>query len=135
MPSRRAVLLILAAAATAPRPAAGEIVERVLAAVDDRPIFLSDVRAIEEVDGVERPVALERAIDEELVSREAFRLPQAAVTLEEEAAALPGRPEALADPVLRRLAHRRALVRKYAAFRFRPQVRVEYERVRRAYDD
>ena len=73
------LLLCLAAAASAENEAPW-IAERVLAVVDERPLLLSEVRAVEAVRGLGRPQALEASIDERLMFQEASRLPQAAVS-------------------------------------------------------
>jgi len=105
----------------------------VVAVVDGRVLCLSDVRAVERADGVPVDSALVRLIDETLLFHEAFRLPQSAVSPAEEAAEIAATPAADGDPALRRALHRRAVIRKYVAFRFRPQVRVDEEAVRKAY--
>jgi len=108
------------------------LVERILAVVDGRPVLLSEVRVVEQLTGQERGSALEALIDERLMFREASRLPQAALSPDEETraleslrarggAALAGLPE----PDLRQIARRQATILKYVEFRFRPQVRVE----------
>jgi hypothetical protein len=110
----------------------GELVERVLAVVGGRALYLSDVRTLQRLDSVDRETALGRLVDETLLFQEAFRLPQAALSESEErvvAAAAEG------DPSICRALHRRAVVRKYVYFRFRPQVRVEQETVHRAYQE
>ncbi|HVR70781.1 MAG TPA: hypothetical protein VMT87_08040 [Vicinamibacteria bacterium] len=108
------------------------LVERILAVVDGRPVLLSEVRVVEEVTGVDRAQALEALIDERLMFREAARLPQAAVSGDEEALALQsllaraGQAVAdLSEGDLRQLARRQATILKYVEFRFRPQVRVD----------
>jgi hypothetical protein len=125
----RSRVLAAAALALAACAASGaELVDRILAVVDTRPVFLSDVKAVEALDGRTRAEALERTIDEMLLFQEAFRLPQAAASEEE--------VRAVADsalPAIRRAARRRAVVQKYIAFRFRPQVRIDEDEVRRAY--
>lgn len=120
MRSSAAVLVLLAAGA-----AAGELVERVVAVVDGRALCLSDLQAVERLDGVARNVAIARLVDETLLFQEAFRLPLAAAT--EDAR------EGEDDAAIRRARQRRAVIRRYVDFRFRPQVRVEEEAVRRAY--
>ena len=120
--------LVAPAALTAP-PA--EVVERILAAVDDRPVLLSEVRVVEEVRGLAREQALEALIDERLMYEQAARLPQSVVSDEEVEGGVEGllsaRP-ALAGRVgeadLRRLVRRQAAILKFVEFRFRPQVRV-----------
>jgi hypothetical protein len=117
------------------------IVERVVAVVDERPLLLSDVRAVERVRGLAEAAALEALVDERLMYREASRLPQAEVLAEEEQRAtqelLERRPE-LGDSVsaadLRRLVSRQIAILKYVEFRFRPQLRVSDQEVRAAFE-
>lgn len=118
-----------------------EIVERILVVVDSRPLLLSSVRALETVRGLERGEALEAAIDERLMFEQASRLPQAQATEEEEERALaslksthPGIDESVPDPELRRLLRRQIVILKYVDFRFRPQVRVDDEALREAWN-
>jgi hypothetical protein len=118
------------------------LVERILAVVDGRPVLLSEVRVMGQVSGRDPAAALEALIDERLMFREAARLPQAAVTAEEEGRALDSL-RARAAPVspppserdLRQIARRQATIVKYVEFRFRPQVRVDEEMVRRAWEE
>lgn len=133
-----AVALLLVAA---PR-ASSEVVERILAVVDGRPLMLTEALLVERVLGVDRKAALDSLIDERLMYREASRLPQAAVTPEEEERAYAsllakasGRAEGLPESDLRLMATRQAVILKYVHFRFLPQVRVDDEALRRAYDD
>jgi hypothetical protein len=130
-----------AAAQTTPLPRV-ELVERILAVIDGRPLLLSDVRALQAVRGLGGAAALEAAIDERLMYVEAARLPQAEVHPEEEERALaglreagPGRTAEVAEADLRRLLGRQIAVLKYVEFRFRPQVRVTDEEVRKAWQD
>jgi hypothetical protein len=117
------------------------LVERIVAVVEGRPLLLSEVRVMEQVSGRDAAAALEALIDERLMYREAARLPQAVITAEEEDRALDslrtrlpsGAPAPSADD-LRQLARRQATIVKYVEFRFRPQVRVEEDAVRRAYE-
>jgi hypothetical protein len=119
-----AFLFLSAAAGTG-----AEMLERILGVVDERPVFLSDVRAVEAMDQISRKDALERVIDEILLFREASRLPQVATAPDP-----PGPDLGLGGAAARRrVVERRAAIRRYAAFRFRPQVRIEEEAVRRAY--
>jgi hypothetical protein len=160
MPSRAAVLaLVLAAApagaqaplapeaASAPAVASEvsrtpvELVERIVAVVDERPLLLSDVRALGAVRGLSGEEALEAAVDERLMHAEAARLAETEVRRDEEdralAALLEARPELRAtvpEPDLRRLLRRQATILKYVEFRFRPQVRVGDDEVRRAWE-
>jgi hypothetical protein len=114
------------------------IVESVLAVVDGRPLMLSEVRLVQALRGVEEGPALEAVIDERLMFREAARLPQAAVTLEEEERAYTSLRErmtgAVSEEALRRLARRQTAIVKYIDFRFRPQIRVTDEAVKTAYE-
>ena len=121
-------------------PARAAVVERILAVVDGRPVLLSEVAVFQRVRGEAERAALEGLIDEQLMYREAARLPQAAPTAEEEQRAFEGlrtrTPPAGRDEEeqLRRVARRQASILKYVDFRFRPQVRVSEESVRAAYD-
>jgi hypothetical protein len=137
-----------AAAATSPRaspapPVApgGQLLERIVAVVDERPLLLSDVRALAVVRGLSGESAVEATIDERLMHAEAARLAEAEVPRQEEERALEAlleaRPElrsALPGPDLRRLLRRQATILKYVEFRFRPQVRVGDDEVRRAWE-
>jgi hypothetical protein len=116
------------------------VIERILAVVDGRPVLLTEVELMEALRGLSREAALEAVIDERLMSREASRLPQAAVTPEDEARAfeslrlrLPLSAGRIAEADLRRLARRQLAILKYVEFRFRPLVRVGEEELRRAY--
>ena len=127
-----------AASAAAPQRA---LLERIVAVVDARPLLLSDVRALAAVRGLSGEPAVEAAIDERLMHTEAARLAEAEVRRDEEdralAALLDARPElrtALPEPDLRRLLRRQATILKYVEFRFRPQVRVSDEEIRRAWE-
>jgi hypothetical protein len=144
MRSRRAAALVLAlvAPAAAQTPARIELVERIVAVVDERPLLLSDARALQAVRGLAEETAREAAIDERLMHVEASRLPQADVSLEEEDAALallvqtrPALRAEVPEPDLRRLLRRQMAILKYVEFRFRPQVRVNDEDVRKAWED
>ena len=139
---RSSLLLLLAAipAAAGESPPRRELLERVLAAVDERPLLLSEVRLEQEVKHLDREDALEAAIDAQLMYQEAARLPQTAVSSEDEERLLAGlldkRPElrGLAEEAeLRRMVRREAVTFKYIDFRFRPQVRVSDEALREAY--
>jgi hypothetical protein len=123
----RVLLAVLALAV--PASAEPRVIERVLAVVDARPVLLSELRLFQQVRGEEAGPALEALIDEHLMFAEALRLPQAALTDSEEAAALASLevlvPGARADAeALRRMARRQATILKYVDFRFRPQVRI-----------
>jgi hypothetical protein len=136
----RAAASILAGLLAAPGAAQGNVVERILAVVDGRPLLLSEVRVLEALRGLDQKAAVDALIDERLMFREAARLPQAVVSAEEEerayrelAARVPAGAGATEED-LRRLARRQTAILKYVEFRFRPQVRVEDEEVRAAYD-
>jgi hypothetical protein len=117
------------------------LLERILAVVDGRPVLLSEVRLLESVRGLAEKQALEELIDERLMLREAGRLPQSAVSAEEEERALARLREtspaarASAEADLRRLVRRQAAIVKYIDFRFRPQVSVGDDDVRRAWEE
>ena len=120
--------------------APGEVVERILAVVDGRPLMLSEVVLLERLRGVERAAALEALIDEALMFREASRLPVTLVTTADEDrayAVLCERVGADAERLaggLRRLARRQVAILKYVEFRFGPQVRVDDADLRAAYE-
>jgi hypothetical protein len=147
MPSSPALALAAALAIPggAPRldaPPGREIVERVVAVVDERPLLLSDLRAQQAVSGRGEEAALEAAIDERLMHAEAARIPQAEVSAEEEDGALallletrPALRAQLSEPDLRRLLRRQVAILKYVEFRFRPQVRVSDDEVRKAWEE
>ena len=132
----------LAFAQEAPPPVRVETIERIVAVVDERPLLLSDVRALQAVRGLAEAPAREAAIDERLMHLEAVRLPQAAVLPEEEDRALallvlkrPALRGEVEEPALRRLLRRQIAILKYVEFRFRPQVRVSDAEVRKAWED
>jgi hypothetical protein len=123
-------------------PPRTEVVERIVAVVDERPLLLSDVRTLIAVRGLPEGEALEAAIDERLMHLEAARLPQAEVSGEEEERALallldarPTLGAAVPEPDLRRLLRRQLAILKYVEFRFRPQVRVSDDDVRKAWEE
>ncbi len=131
--ARRARFLAAFLLALGPsRPAwPAEVIEAILAVVQERPILLSEVRVIQEVRGLAREPALEALIDERLMFEQAARLPQSAVTDVEVdrgvAGLLASKPALVgrvAESDLRRLVRREAAILKFVEFRFRPQVRV-----------
>ena len=133
-------MALLAVLATGPGSVSAEIQERVLAAVDQRPILLSEAQAMEAVRGLPRRAAVDALIDEDLMLREASRLPAAAAaaSLEDKAYAelLAARPDLagrVAEAELRRLVRRQAIIVQYVNLRFLPQVRVSDDVVREAY--
>ena len=126
-----AALLVFSVAQVTPAtPPVPRIVERVLAVVDARPVLLSELLVARQVrPETDEAGALEALIDEHLMFAEAIRLPQAALTEAEEAAAVASIPTpGIADAdALRRMARRQATILKYVDFRFRPQVRITSE--------
>jgi hypothetical protein len=103
-------------AAAEPAPH-GELLNRVLVVIDERP-------------------------DERLMHQEAARLPQAEVSDEDVERALVALLEARPDLTsrvprseLRRLIRRQAVILRYVDFRFRPQVRIEQEELRAAWNE
>jgi hypothetical protein len=131
-----------AGAQEAASPPPVEIVERIVAVVDERPVLQSDVRALQAVRGLGEEAAREAAIDERLMHVEAVRLPQAEVTREEEDQAVarlletrPALHDSVPEPDLRRLVHRQAAILKYVEFRFRPQLGVGDDEVRKAWEE
>jgi len=131
----------LAAAQEAASPPRVETVERIVAVVDERPVLQSDVRSLQAARGLGQEMAREAAIDERLMYAEAARLPQADVAREEEDQALlgllearPGLRDAVPEPDLRRLVRRQIAILKYVEFRFRPQVRLGDDEVRKAWE-
>jgi hypothetical protein len=124
--------------ARAELPVPATVVERILAVVEGTPILLSEVTLLERLRGVPWQQALEAVIDERLMFREAVRLSQTALSAEEaEEAFLQLRANARGagtDAELRRLARRQAAILKYVDFRFRPQVRIDDEAVRREWE-
>src|SRR5262249_55523856 len=107
--------------------AGAAVVERILAVVDGRPGLLSEVTLFQKARGDDLPRALEGLIDEQLMYREAARLPQAAVSAAEEERALESLrarvPVASADEQeqLRRLARREAAIVTNIDLRLRAQ--------------
>lgn len=120
-------------------PAAAEVIERILAVVDGRPLMLSEVALLERLRGVARGAALEALIDEALMFRDASRLPATLVTTDDEDRAYAvlrervGTDAGRLEDGLRRLARRQVAILKYVEFRFGPQVRGDDEAVRAAY--
>jgi hypothetical protein len=142
-PKRRLALAASAAllASWGATPSCGDVIERIPAVVDGRPLLLTQVQALERIRGLGGTEALEAAIDEELMYQEATRTPQANPSADEEKAALHSlvsragsRATGVPAPDLARLARREATILKYVDLRFRPQVRIDDEAVRRAYE-
>jgi hypothetical protein len=121
-------------------PLSAEVLERVLAVVDGRPLTLTETQLFQLVRGVDQAAAVEAVIDERLMFQEATRLPQAAVSSDEEeraysdlVARLPAAGVAGAEAPLRALVRRQVAILKYVEFRFRSQVRVDDAAVHDAY--
>jgi len=136
------VLGVALALAAVPSLGGARTVERIVAVVDDRPLLLTELKAHQAVSGLPEDEALEAAIDERLMHAEASRIPQAEVSAEEEdealAALLETRPALrteVSEAELRRLLHRQLSILKYVEFRFRPQLRVTDEEVRRVWEE
>jgi hypothetical protein len=140
MRSSRVFVHLLALVIVIAGPAPAAVVERVLASVDGRPILLSEATAFAALRGMEASASLDALIDERLMYREASRLPAAAASAAEEAAAeasIRAQRPAVAHlrPVdLRALLRRQIVILRYIELRFRPQVRIGEEVVREAYD-
>lgn len=152
MPTSAALLFLLLAGPGAAAPAEGnagaapaaprraELVERVLAVVDGRPLLLSDARAMALVRGVSLGEALELLIDETLMYEQASQTPQAVVASTEEQAVLadllqryPLLATGSTKGALSRLLRRQLAILKYVDFRFAPQVRPTEEELQGAY--
>jgi hypothetical protein len=135
-----AVALSLWAMCALAGPAGAELIERILAVVDGRPLMLSEVALLERLRGVERSTALEALVDEALMFRDASRLPATLVTTDDEERAYAalrarvGADAARLEGGLRRLARRQVAILKYVEFRFGPQVRVDDDAIRAAYE-
>lgn len=139
--TRRRFVIAALVASFSGLPGAAEVVERVLAAVDRRPILLSEVQAVEAVRGFSRQLAIDTLIDESLMFREASRLPTAAAAAGQEEERLrellTAHPELVgrvAEADVRRLVRRQAVILKYVELRFLPQVRISEDVVREAYE-
>jgi hypothetical protein len=129
-------LLLLALTSSA------EVIERVLAVVDDTPVLLSETLLVQRLKQTDREPALQALIDETLMLREASRLREAAASAEEEQRAYesllarlePGAASADKD-ALRRIARRQTVILKYIELRFRPQLRVDDAELLSAYQE
>ncbi|MBN2369898.1 MAG: hypothetical protein JXO72_05375 [Vicinamibacteria bacterium] len=116
-------------------------IERIVAVVDDQPVFLSEARSLARLHAVDEKVAVEALIDELLMYREALRFPPAQAAPQEAESALEsltlGAAHApdLAESDLRRMARRQATIMKYIALRLEPQIRVDPEEIRRLWEE
>ncbi|HWX25739.1 MAG TPA: hypothetical protein VN083_11875 [Vicinamibacteria bacterium] len=137
----RSEIALALALLVGPAPEGGSVLlERILAVVNSHPVFLSNVRLLERVKGLSEKAALDELIDEALMGEEAARLPQAAVTADEEdrvyrelVSRLGGIPEDVGEAELKRLVHSQAVILKYVDFRFRTEVRISDGDVQKAY--
>ena len=134
-------LVVLSAPCLAAAPV---LVDRIVALVDDRPLMLSEARALQVLRGLDEARAVEALVDEHLMEREAQRLPRTTPTAEEEERARASLEARLAassahggpapgEDTLRQVARRQLTILKYVEYRFRPQVRVGDEALRQAY--
>ena len=121
-------------------PASATVVERILAVVEGAPVLLSEVALAGAAARRPASEALEALIDERLMFREAVAPgPDGAHRRRRRSApsgacAANARRRRHRGAELRRLARRQAAILKYVEFRFRPQVRVDDEAVRRAWE-
>jgi hypothetical protein len=139
MPSRPLALAALLLGT--PAPAAAQLVERVLAVVDETPLLLSETLALQRLKQLDREAALHALVDETLMLREASRLKEASVSPEEARRAV----EALAaklppgsgvdEELLARIARRETAILKYVETRFRPQLRIGDDELLAAYKE
>jgi hypothetical protein len=129
----------LAGATAHALPPAGNVIERVLAVVDRRPILLSEVEVIQTLRRTDRQAALDALVDETLMYAEATRYSHAQPTPAQDAAALDSLKKAvpaaaaISEGDLRRLAHRQATIVKYVQVRFQPLIRVTDEELHEAH--
>ena len=133
------VVGLLASAMGARSVLAGTVVERTVAFVNKKPVLLSDVELTRALLKLDEKEATERAIDEVLMSEEASRLVTetpveevvqgAVLSLQEKAG--PG----FTPLALRRKALVQLAIAGYIEQRLRPQVRVEDEAVRAAFNE
>lgn len=140
----RARRFVLAAAlfttAMDARPSlAGRVVEGTVAFVNKKPVLLSDVELTRALLKLDEKEATERAIDEVLMFEEASRLLPAAPPEEEVtravAALLEKAGSGFTPAALRRKALVQLAISNYIELRLRPQVRVEDEAVRAAFNE
>lgn len=120
----------------------GVLVERILAVVNGRPVLLSDVTLLGRVKNLGEKAALEAFIDQRLMGEEALKLPEAAVTETEEnslyrdlVSRLGGVPQDFGEADLRALVRREAVVLKYVNYRFRSEVRISDDEIKKAYQE
>lgn len=132
----------LVALALLARSASADVIERVLAVVDDTPVLLSETVALQRLRGSDRETALQALIDELLMVREASRLREAAASPEQEQRAYesllarlePG-AASVDEDALRRIARRQTVILKYIELRFHPQLRVDDAELLSAYQE
>jgi hypothetical protein len=118
-----------------------ETLESILAIVDERPVFLSEVRALEHLRGVPRNAALEMLIDESLMYREALRFLPVYPTPQEMSLALQSlrlqsaRAADLSESDLNQIVKRQSTILKYVDERLKPQIRPDPAAVQRIYQE
>ncbi len=140
MPSR--LLALLASLLLAPLPcAAAQLLERVLAVVDETPVLLSETIALQHLKQLDRESALRALVDQTLMLREASRLKEASVSPEEARRAVQalvarlGPGSGVDEDVLARIARRETAILKYVETRFRPQLRIGDDELLAAYKE
>ena len=134
-----ALLALCVLAVVVPARSYAEVVERILAVVDGRPLTLSEVRLLARVRGEDEKAALAALIDERLMFRDASACPRPPSPRRRRRGSWPGCGKnwsggtgargraAPAGPA-------QLSIVKYVEFRFRPQVRIDDEAVRHEYD-
>ncbi len=133
------LLALTVAAPGASASAAGALVERTVAFVNQRPVLLSDVELAKALLRLGDSEAIERTIDESLMAEEASRLAIDAPTDEAIAGAvLTLREKAgtgFSAAALKRKAVVQLVISNYIDQRLRPLVRVEDATVRKAFNE
>ena len=131
--------VLLASILGAHQAFAGTLVERTVAFVNKKPVLLSDVELTRALLKVDEKTAIERSIDETLMFDEASRLVTGSLPEEEVAPAVAALTEKAGPGFTRMALRRKALVQlaisNYIELRLRPQVRVEDEEVRQAFNE
>lgn len=118
---------------------AGTVVERTVAFVNKKPVLLSDVELTRALLKLDEKEAMERTIDEVLMFEEASRLVTESLPEEEVARATASLAlkagSGFTPAALRRKALVQLAIANYIELRLRPQVRVEDEAVRAAFNE
>ena len=119
--------------------AADEVIEKTLAFVNRKAVLMSDVALTRTLLGGSDASALERTIDEVLMSEEAARLVSDSLSDAEIAAATQNLKEKtgaqFGAEALRRKAVVQLIISKYIDMRLRPLVRIDDAEVRRVYNE